>query len=225
MPKTAQSKNPQVSTSRVMVFIDNSNVYQSLKALNKIDRQWPKAYNPQILAERLSGNRQLIKTFFYCAPPPEYLKNEGDSGKKKYWTQISYYEEIKKLPNLELKYAYLTGTKGDDLHEKNLDSQLIVDMQREAIQDTFDIAILVGCDGDYQSLAQEIKRLGKRIELLYFRGNRSMSLVMWCDLSRRARLSYFEQLPFSYNEGGSQNNKEVLRPLVAYPCRKARIRI
>jgi len=201
MQKTVQPKKPQVNIPRVMVFIDNSNVYQALKRLNNIDRQWPKAYNPKVIAERLAGNRQLIKTFFYCAPPPEYLKNEWDSGKKKYWMQISYYEEIKKLPDLELKYAYLTGTKGADLHEKNLDSQLIVDMQREAIRDNFDTAILVGCDGDYQSVVKELKELGKRIELVYFRDNRSMSLVMWCDVSRRARLSYFEPLPFAYNEG------------------------
>lgn len=200
--KTSKSTSKtKKSVPRIMVFIDNSNVYQSLKALNKIDKQWPKSYNPQILAERLSGKRKLVKIFFYCAPPPEYLKRDKDSGKKTYWTQISYYEEVKKLPNLELKYAYWTGTKGEDLHEKNLDSQLIVDMQTEAMQDTFDIAVLVGSDGDYQSVVQAVKKLGKRVELVYFRENRSMSLVMWCDVSRRARLSYFEQLVFSYNEG------------------------
>jgi len=55
----------------------------------------------------------------------------------------------------------------------------------------FDTAILVSSDGDYQSAVQNIKKLGKRIEILFFRGFQSDALIQMCDLRRRARCIYF----------------------------------
>ena len=110
------------SAKRVAVFIDHSNVYHLLCDMRKIDRLWVKWYNPRSLADKLVGNRSLAGVYFYCAPPPPYLLQEGKKREKQYWKQISYYEEIKKLPDTELKYGRLTGVKGD-MHEKNLDTQ------------------------------------------------------------------------------------------------------
>lgn len=104
---------------RVIVFIDHSNVIHLLSDMRKIDPLWVKWYNPRELALKLIGKRELTGIYFYCAPPPPYLLQEGNKGETQYWKQISYYEAIKKLPNLILKYGRLTGSKGD-MHEKNL---------------------------------------------------------------------------------------------------------
>ena len=182
-------------TNRVIVFIDNSNVFKSLEELHRIDRQWPKAYNPLTLAQKLAGNRELVGVYFYCTPPPSYLSQEGESGSKKYWIQISYYEAVKKLSKLELKYGRLAGNK-DHLKEKNLDNQLTADIVKLAAENKFDVAILVANDGDYQSTVETVKSFGKKVELVYFKGNISMALKRVCDLARRARRSHFEQLRF-----------------------------
>ena len=112
---------------------------------------------------------------------------------------MSYYEEIKKLKDVELKYAYLTGRPGD-LHEKNLDSQLTSNMQQLANEDAYDVAILIAGDGDYQSVIEAVKKLGKKVEIVYFRGCAPLSLIQLCDVARRIRKIFIKQLPFSYKE-------------------------
>lgn len=193
--------------ARVFVFIDNSNVFKRIEELNRTPPRlpqwpvWPKSYDPLFLAQTLTGNnRKLVKTFFYCCPPPEDLKTKYNSeGRKIYWVQMSYYEAVKKLKDVEVKYAYLTGPR-NDLHEKNLDTQLGSDMQRAAFKDEYDVAILIAGDGDYQSSVQAVKDIGKRVELAYFKGLARMSLVQLCDLSRRIRRSFIKKLSFQYNE-------------------------
>lgn len=193
---TAPKKVPQ----RVMVFIDHSNVLHNLIDVRKIDHLWEKWYDPKKLADKLAGNRELIGVYFYCAPPPPYLLQEGKRGEDMYWTQISYYEEIKKLDLTELKYAHLTGVKGD-LHEKNLDTQLNTDLLLLAMENKFDTAIIVSNDGDYEAAAGGAKKLGRKIELLYFKGKVSWNLRRIADVSRRARRSFFEKLSFTVKNG------------------------
>ena len=60
----------------------------------------------------------------------------------------------------------------------------------------YDTAILVANDGDYLSAITNAKKLGKRVELLFFRGYLSGALKKSCDLTRRARKSFFELLIF-----------------------------
>lgn len=188
---------------RVSVYIDNSNVFKLIENINKTlpkALKWPKSYDPLFLATILAGPRQLVKTNFYCTPPPEYLKSKlTKDGHKIYWTQISYFEEIKKLKNVELKYGYLTGPPGDQ-HEKNLDSQIITDMQKHAYADVYDTAVLIAGDGDYLSVVRAVRDSARRVELVYFGGHGSGALMQECDLTRRFRRSFVKSLPFSYNE-------------------------
>lgn len=183
------------SKKRVIVFIDNSNVFKRLEELHRVDELWPKAYNPIRLAEKLVGNRILVGVYFYCTPPPPFLMQRGKEGEKKYWIQTSYYEAVKKLPGIELKYGRLSGHK-DNLKEKNLDSQLTANMITLAANNKFDTAILVANDGDYTDAVEGVKSFGKKVELVYFKGKVSMALKSICDVSRRVRRLYFEQLDF-----------------------------
>jgi len=182
-----------------MVFIDNSNVFKYLNQLHKIDAKWPKSYDPKFLAESITGNRELKEIYFYCSPPPPYLQIEQPY---KYWNQISYYEAVKQLPNLVLKYGRLTGGKRN-ISEKNLDTQVTADMIRLAAENAYDVAVLVSNDGDYQSAVETVKIFKKGVENVYFRGSVSMSLKMVCDVSRRARRKFFKRLAYDYFDGNT----------------------
>ena len=191
-----QNSNPK----RVAIFIDHSNVTHLLSDIRKIDPLWIKWYNPRKLAEKLKGNRTLIGVYFYCSPPPGYLLQEGEKGEKQYWKQMSYYEAISRLPNTELKYAHLSGVKGD-LREKNLDTQLSTDLIMLAMANKYDVAILVTNDGDYASAVEAVKQLGRKIELVYFKHAVSWHLKRICDVARKARRDFFEELKFAVNNG------------------------
>lgn len=182
----------QEKSTRVAVFIDNSNVIHRLNDLKKIDQKWTKLYDPQFLAEKLAGNRTLAGVYFYCAPPPPYLLTEGVQSQEKYKMQMRYFEAVKKQPKVELKYASLKGPKGN-MCEKNLDTQLTTDMITKAALSEFDVAILVANDGDYVSVVEQVKSsFGKRVELLFFKDGLSMDLWKVCDIARRARQIQFK---------------------------------
>jgi uncharacterized LabA/DUF88 family protein len=180
--------------SRIMVFIDNSNIFKRLKDLNKVDKKtWPKKYNPYELAKKLTGDRELVGIKFYCAPPPSYLQTQGQKDQSIYWSQIDYYEAVKALPLVELKQGYLSGSRSN-LVEKNVDTQIVADMILLANQNQYDTAILCSNDGDYISGVLGAKSLGKKVEVMAFKGMASLNLMAEADLTRRARPIFFQEL-------------------------------
>jgi len=184
-----------MSPTRVAVFIDNSNAYKYLYELRKIDKNWICLYDPLKLAKKLAGNRSLVAIYFYCTPPPSQMLETAD-GREKYSIQTKYYTEIQKLPGVEVRFGNLQGA-GGELKEKNLDTQLTANMISLAAQNAFDTAILVSNDRDYVSALEPTKNVfGKKIELVYFRGFISNSLLRLADVPRRARHSFFERLNF-----------------------------
>ena len=182
-----------MNLTRIAVFIDNSNIYKYLSKLREVDKKWICLYNPLKLAEKLAGDRSLVATYFYCTPPPSQMLKTVD-GRKTYSIQAKYYTEIQKLPGVEVKFGSLQGS-GKDLKEKNLDTQLTANMISLAAQNAFDTVILVSNDKDYVSALEPTKDIfGKKIELVYFKGFISNSLLRLADVPRRARPSFFEKL-------------------------------
>ncbi len=179
---------------RVAVFVDNSNVFHYIHDLKKADKNWVCLYNPLKLAERLSGNRELVYVGFYCVNPPAYLLVGSKKDQERYNTTQKYFSEIKKLNKVIMKFGDLKGTR-NNLQEKNLDTQLATDMVTMAALDEYDTAILVSNDGDYKSAIENVReKFKKRVENLYFQGSLSMSIDGKCDLKRRARRSFFKQM-------------------------------
>jgi uncharacterized LabA/DUF88 family protein len=182
-----------VSTEKVSVFLDNSNIFRSIQAVKKVDPSWASFYDPLELAKRLAGKRDLVAVMFYCVHPPAYLLAEDERHKKIHAITNQYYSAIEKLPLVKVKYGHLQGVKGD-LHEKNVDTQLSNDIVMGAALSQFDTAIIVSNDGDYVSAVENANKLGKKIEVVFFRGMLSMNLEKACDIKRRARRSLFTPL-------------------------------
>ncbi len=196
MTKTAQAQNLQ----RVMVFIDHSNVIHSIIKLRRSNpNQWVRWYDPLKLAKHLVGGRTFSGLYFFCTPPPAYLLTLTDIDRQKHNKQLGYYSAIYKLSDVNVKYGRTAGNK-DDVHEKNLDTQLTSELQKCAYENKFDTAIVIANDGDYESGIATVKSLKKKIELAYFKGMCSMKTRMLCDVPRRLRPSYFERLIFTFQK-------------------------
>ncbi|MBI2041462.1 MAG: NYN domain-containing protein [Candidatus Nealsonbacteria bacterium] len=184
-----------MNPTRVAVFIDNSNIYKYLSGLRKIDKKWTCLYDPSKLAKKLAGDRTISAVYFYCTPPPPQML-KTTNGREKYSIQTKYYAEVQKLHGVEVKFGNLQGV-GGELKEKNLDTQLTANMISLAAQNAFDVAILVSNDRDYVSALEPTKNIfGKKIEIVYFKGFISNSLLRLADVPRRARRSFFERLNF-----------------------------
>ena len=173
----------------------NSFTDKNIQNERKNDNTWVAFYDPLKLAERIVGGRELAFVNFYCTRPPTRLLHEDERHKRIYKNTNAYYAAIEKLPNVFVKYGVLNGVNGT-LTEKNLDTQLTTDMITGAALGTYDVAVLISNDGDYVSAVTGVKRFGKKVETIFFRGCFSMNLRKVSDLTRRARKSFFEFLRF-----------------------------
>lgn len=177
--------------ARVIVFIDNSNVYRNICNEQRINpNAWCKQYNPSFLAQKLAGNRQLVGVFFYCSPPPPQLQQQSPAS---YASQNSYYSRVAALSMTTVKYGTLTFNSGVP-SEKNLDTQLTSDVVVMAATNAYDHAIIVTNDGDFVAAIDGAKTLGKKVEVAHFKARMSMNLKTTADITRRLRPSYFVYL-------------------------------
>lgn len=176
--------------ARVVVLIDNSNVFKHLEGLQRADRNaWCKQYDPMFLAKKLTGKRELKRVIFYCAPPPQELFRRSP---QKYAAQNSYYDKVKN-GGVEVKFATLTKNSGE-LFEKNLDTQLTADAIVISAANECDHLIIVANDGDYVSAVEGAKAQGKKVEVAHFKNRFSMDLKQAADITRRLRPVYFKHI-------------------------------
>ena len=138
---------------RVMVFIDGSNLFWACRALNfKIDLKK--------LVDELVKGRSLLRPCYYCAIP------ENPSQK-----QIDFHRMLKYLGFRVVPKTLKTriDESGKVIHvEKGVDVALVTEMLSMAFKNAYDVAILVAGDVDYVGAVEEIKSMGKRVEIATF---------------------------------------------------------
>jgi uncharacterized LabA/DUF88 family protein len=159
---------------RVIILIDGSNFYYSTaKKGIRID------FNK--LIRELTGNRILVKAYYYVAP----LDIKEDE--EKYWGHQRFLDKLRQIPKFEVvlcslkkiksdgKYVYFV--KGDDVKMSNT---LIMG----AVEDLYDTAIIVSGDEDFIDSVKITKgRYGKKIENAYFSKSSSSNLRKACDFT------------------------------------------
>ncbi len=131
-------------TERVVIFIDGSNFYHSIKdSFNIHDNQ----IDFSKLIEILKKSGLLIGVYYYNAPLDRGYNPDI------YRKQQIFFSELKKIPGFHIilcrmrKMRKPDGTlefavKGDDIH-------LATDMLSMAYENVYDKAILVSGDGDF----------------------------------------------------------------------------
>lgn len=150
---------------RVMIFIDGSNFYHGLRAnMGKTNIDFAK------LGKILCGpDRELIRIYYYNVP----LNKDDDLDR--YKKQQNFYEQLYETPFLSVTLGRLEK-RGQTYVEKGIDVQIAVDMLSLAYSDCYDVGILVSGDADYVKMVEEVKRLGKHLEVAYFSMGQSFHL-------------------------------------------------
>ena len=171
-------------TERVYVFIDGSNLYKGMQL-----HIGPGPFPPQSinkLAQHLCGQRRLVKIMYYNSP-----LNRNDAA---YRAQQQFFDGLRKISYLELKFGHLKKRTvkmycatckgmfedaicrkcGNPLPlvkytDKGTDVHIAIDLLLHAFDNQYDTAILISEDGDFVSAVQEVKRLKKKVENVFFR--------------------------------------------------------
>ena len=135
---------------RIVIFIDNSNIFQGFRKYN-IRADYEKLKN------LIARGRKLQKIFLY----------EGIvypmSPKKKKW-----YEELSERSEYIIKASFDKIASSGAI-EKKVDINLAIDIISLAYENTYDTAVLVSGDGDFVSVIKKVKELNKNVELWAFR--------------------------------------------------------
>lgn len=159
---------------RVMIFIDGSNLYYSLKDI-KI-----KKINFKKLLSCLVENKILILAYYYNS------SLDISIDQKKYWEQQKFFSFLRKIPDFKVVLCRMRKHKknGDFLFDvKGDDVNLAVDLVSGAYENLYDTAIIVSGDEDFVPAIQKAQKLGKKIVNAYFKSTSSSYLKHICDES------------------------------------------
>lgn len=154
---------------RVIAFIDGSNLYFAARD-NRVLPPW----DVVSLARDLAGeDRRLIRVYYYNA------RNEDDPASDQYRAEEKFYNFLRNLDYCTVRLGRLEG-KGAAVHQKGVDVLLVQDLLTLTFCDAMDCAILITNDGDFATVAQEVKARGKQVEVAFL-GRPSFHLRDVCD--------------------------------------------
>ncbi|MBD3195684.1 MAG: NYN domain-containing protein [Candidatus Lokiarchaeota archaeon] len=136
-------------SQRVMVFIDNSNIFKGFKKY-KIKADYEKLKN------LILNGRELQNIFLY-----EGIVYPMSQNKKK------WYNDLKNNSGYIVKASF-DKRISKKTFEKKVDVKISIDMVSYAYEDAYDVAVLVSGDGDFLPVIRKVKDLNKEIEVWAF---------------------------------------------------------
>ena len=168
---------------RVMVYIDGSNLYHSLRnTLGRIDLDF------LAFARKLAGDRRFQRVYYYNA--------SVDSTKEpdRHREQRQFFDALNKTDYLELRLGRLVyrNFPTSPPYEKGVDIKIATDMLVHGANGNYDVAVLVSGDTDFCDALQAIKNGGRLVEVALFEpANSSQELRNVADRVIRLDQSYF----------------------------------
>ncbi len=146
-------------TDRVMIFIDGSNMYHSLKSyFSRTDIDLGKFCN------KLLEKRRLIRIYYYNARVG--LREEPE----RYRDQQKFFSGVESIPYCELRLGRLVYSNWPNSppYEKGVDIMLATDMIVHSFKRNYDVAIIVAGDNDFVGAIQAVKDNGQNVEVALF---------------------------------------------------------
>ena len=158
---------------RVVIFIDGSNIFHAIRALNiKID------YSR--LVRFLSKDKYLIRAYYYSSMPRVEDVEKDTPEWDSLMRQRKFISELKNM-GIKPRIANLRKLASGEWLEKEVDIMLATDMLALAFRNAYDTAVLVSGDSDFCYTVETIQDLGKRVINATFKRNSSPLLRGVCD--------------------------------------------
>ncbi len=204
-PVVENETGPKPQNSRVCVFIDGSNFYFALKRNNH-----PTRVEYHELSKALTGpDRQLIRTYYYnsaydAGTSPEQAK-----------TQQSFLDSLDKTPYLDLRLGRMSPLKEGGFKVKGVEVRLSSDLVYYAARGFYDTAVVITEDMDFACVLAQVKELGRRVEVCFFKDNQPRELLEVADniIHMQEVLDKFSSMIFpGASEDNVGNRAQVSKP-------------
>lgn len=185
-------------SERAIVFIDGSNFYFGLKRFCR--KTSP--FDFVEFARRCCGQRELKRIYYHTAPEHQQCDPRGYKEQRSFFSHLRNSGVEIVLGRLEdrklrLDKDELIRLLGEDLgnmvyeqkgeivvsyhRTKSVDTGIAVNMLDFAVDEEYDVAILVTGDGDFDSPIEAVKRRGKQVEVAFFKSFFPRALRPVCD--------------------------------------------
>lgn len=164
---------------RIAIFIDGSNLYHGLKSLRL------KRIDFEKFVKTISEGREIVRVFYYTA------RMDKDYDKERFDKHQSFLNKLSLIPKFKIVFCTfkkIIEKDGKTKYEvKGDDVQLANDMLVGAYENKYDTAVLVSGDEDFKPVVRTVKKLGKKVENIFFRGGSSSRLRKTCNSSKNIR--------------------------------------
>ncbi len=174
-----------MNATRVMIFIDGSNLHWGLKEYNG-DNQVNYKIDYTKFIPLVIKDRTCIRAMYYCSKPvPPQIG------------QIKFYDYLRSVGiqviDKELKTRIDRTTQKPYNVEKGVDVALATDLIAMAWENAYDVAVIVSGDADYAGAVSKVMSKGKNVELASFKKSLSKELKEAC-LSKMILDDYMKQI-------------------------------
>ena len=174
---------------RVVIFIDGSNLYHSLKSnFKRADLNFAE------FTRKLVGQRKLIRVYYY-----NVLQESNQQRTEGMREQQDFLETLRRTPYIELRLGNTKLSQGIPV-ERGIDVMIATDLLYFASNNTYDTGILVSGDSDFGYPLQMVKNMGKHVELAYFENAASRDLVNSADSLHLLDRKFFTGLWMIYKK-------------------------
>ncbi|MEK6823947.1 MAG: NYN domain-containing protein [Nanoarchaeota archaeon] len=161
---------------RVSVFIDGENFLYGVKSINAYYTDFNFDFKKYI--SYLTRGKKLIDIYYIIAPLKQNLNPELYAKQQKLLSRLRK-EGISIILCKRTKRDNNDGTKFHKIKEDDI--RLALQMQKDAYNNKFDIALLFSGDGDFVPLPEYLSEKGKRMEVVYFEGHTAFTLLRVCN--------------------------------------------
>ena len=141
------------SYSRVMVFIDYRNIYESMRFMEEHSR-----LDLYRLTQILVGSRDLIGAYVFDAR--KMFTNKDDE-------TIATHNKLREQGFRVVARESMVYRDGK-VEQKEVDVSLACEMLEHALLNHFDVAIVISGDRDFVPAIQKVQSAGKRVEVAAF---------------------------------------------------------
>ncbi len=156
---------------RVCIFIDGSGFYFALKRNNRLSR-----LDYYELSKALVGpDRNLIRTYYYNSAHDSVLSPD------QWKIQQPFWESLLRTPYLDLRLGRLVPTHEGGFKEKGVNVRLVSDLLYYGARNLFDTAIIITEDVDFAQSLNQLKELGRHVEVCLFPDIQPRELIQSAD--------------------------------------------
>ncbi len=163
------------SKKRVAIFIDGGNFYQRIRQNNWIPKGMIFDYSK--FATFLSHGRTVVLKFYYIG----IVRNLDNSDK----SQKMVESQQKFLTGLESNgYEIKRGriVYDNEIREKGVDVQIAIDLVIGAVENAYDVAVVVSSDTDLIPAIKYVRSRNKTVEYVGFSDTPSLGMIKESDV-------------------------------------------